>query len=190
MASLFITLDSRSDAALPTTARQSEDGARSALSVDDLDALKKQLHASGRSLRDFLRARNPALRVAASATPTPEELFEPLDKPAVEPPAELQARRAFLAARQEERDYGNLVSSVQQHVLAEKERESFATYHQQAGLGANFFTSILTATLLGYFVGRATGDGNRVRSRLLLSASIGPLLHYNVVSSNRVVVPA
>lgn len=167
MTSLFVTLTADASTAQPTPSLQSGDGKRAAYSIDELTALKKSLHERGLTLREFLRTRRPGITACATRTPTADEVFSSPNKPPAPPSEQLQARRAYLAARQEEREYGTLISSVQQHVIAERERESFSTFRQQAGLGANFLASILTATLLGYFVGRVYGNGDKVGMLLL-----------------------
>lgn len=152
MVSLFLTLPN--DPSVTATCRSSN-GKSMALSIADLTALRAQLKSQGRSLIHELRSRRVLdARTAADPIPTEQELFDPAVPVTVTVPPELAARRQYLQARSEEREYAQLVSSVQGHVVAEKNRESFAQFHQQASLGMNLILSIATATLCGYFIGR------------------------------------
>lgn len=157
MASLFVTLSA--SVTLPNGDHpRNVDKSRAALSLKDLTVLKDSLRARGKSLRQFLAEAGPLeLRTVRAGQPEAvvcDELFGPLEKAHVEPPAGLVARRKFLAARQEEREYSTLVASVQQSEIAERNRESFSQFHQQASVGMNLVMTVFTATLCGYFIGR------------------------------------
>lgn len=171
MATLYVVVPGPCDG----VGTASEDGSKVALSIADLRLLRARLQGSGQTLRQYLAAKHPVdVRTSVSTPPVADDLFGPLELPPAPVSEALAARRRYLQARQEERDYSRLVASVQEDVVAERNRESFALFHQQASVGVNLIASVLTAALLGYMVGRLWGNGN-VSTRAVVPLGPSPL---------------
>jgi F0F1-type ATP synthase assembly protein I len=160
--SLFLTFVNDGGAILPHAAT-SVDSSQIALSMDDLRVLKSKLQAQGGSLRQFLASRDDLQLRFVNDASTSTELFEDDSKNVKSASAELEARREYLKKRAEERTYANLIASVQQDEIKERNRESFASYRQQASIGMNFLIGLLTAVLAGYLIGRVYDNGQHVR---------------------------
>jgi hypothetical protein len=166
---LYLTFADDGEAQLPNAA-SCNDHSRIALSLSDLRGLKTRLREQGDSLRQFLATRRRVqLRFLDEAAQNSTELFEDSTEVATAVSEELKARRQYLKKRAEERAYANLIASVQQDEIKERNRESFASYRQQASIGMSFLIGLLTAVLAGYLIGRVYGNGQHVRVFVLAS---------------------
>jgi hypothetical protein len=135
--------------------------------VAALRELTRLLHSQGRTLRQVLTEDGvPAVAFgdaggAKAAAPSSRAAAREAD----EPKGDLTARRQFLQARDEERQYAQLVASVQKEETLERKRESFAMFYQQTSIGMNLIFSLLTAVACGYFMGVMFYGKNRQEVR-------------------------
>jgi hypothetical protein len=69
--------------------------------------------------------------------------------------ASREAWRASMRARQEHRDYLDLVTDLRAREITQAKAGSFGLLTQQLSVGVNLIVSLLSAVALGYFLGRA-----------------------------------
>eukprot|EP00741_Cyanophora_paradoxa_P010795 tig00020539_g10437.t1 len=148
--------------------------------VADEDGIElRRVVAAAASSRSKGAARGPWLHelLSGSEVVLPRDL-DPACFPKKEKNPELEKRLEKLRAYAENQEYARMVSGLTVEQRREAERESMSSYFDQAGIGINILVSLITAFVVGHFLGRQWFDGDVAKSVIvgLVFAIVGLMI--------------